>query len=407
MTLEALRDDYRRRLFKQYLPFWEKGACDRRFGGVMCELNDDGSVFDDLKFIWYQGRGLWVYSFLFSHFGKEQHWLDLARQTRDFMVQRMSAGAGRWLSKVHRDGRVIAGYGPDIYAPLHVAEGLLQYYMAAGDAADLALAKQSIGEAMQMYDDPAYVDAYLTQFTTVEISKGMRLQGNTMVLVGALTQFLDVHPDPLLEALQHEHVDHLLHRFWNAEYGISNEYLRHDYSRVSGAEGYMFVGHTVETLWMLLDEALRRRDRGLFDTVAARIRRVLEMSWDYVFEGCGDGDYFVFDTPRHRGGPDYSVKTMWAHSELMVACLTILEYTGAAWAAEWYDRVRAFTLRTMPVATHGVWRQAVDRRGNDLKRVATSTKRKNNYHQARMLMLNLMSLDRIIGNRRRATPFPQ
>ena len=61
----------------------------------------------------------------------------------------------------------------------------------------------------------------------------------------------------------------------------------------------------------------------------------------------------------------------------------------------------------MPVAAHGVWRQAVDRRGNDVKRVATSTKRKDNDHQARMLMLNLMSLDRIIGNRRRATPFPQ
>ena len=36
----------------------------------MCELNDDGSVANDEKYIWYQGRAIWVYSFLHNHFGK-------------------------------------------------------------------------------------------------------------------------------------------------------------------------------------------------------------------------------------------------------------------------------------------------------------------------------------------------
>ena len=49
MTLEALRETYRRELFDVYLPFWEKGGYDRKLGGFMCELNDDGTVFSDLK----------------------------------------------------------------------------------------------------------------------------------------------------------------------------------------------------------------------------------------------------------------------------------------------------------------------------------------------------------------------
>ena len=93
------------------------------------------------------------------------------------------------------------------------------------------------------------------------------------------------------------------------------------------------------------------------------------MCWDYVFEGWSSENYFVFSTLKHPLGTDYAVKTMWAHCEILIACLSILEYTGESWAADWYDRVRAFTLKTMPVAEHGVWRQAVDRFGKDVKRV--------------------------------------
>ena len=59
----------------------------------------------------------------------------------------------------------------------------------------------------------------------------------------------------------------------------------------------------------------------------------------------------------------------------------------------------------MPVAAHGVWRQAVDRRGKDVKRVGISTKRKDNFHQVRMLMLNLLSLDPIRQEGENSRPF--
>ena len=137
----------------------------------------------------------------------------------------------------------------------------------------------------------------------------------------------------------------------------------------------------------------------------SRIRRLIEMCWDYVFEGWAGEDYFVFSIPKHCQGPSYNVKTMWAQCEILIACITILQYTGQLWAKEWYDRALAFALKTMPVAAHGVWRQAVDRQGKDIKRVGLSRKRKDNFHQARMLMLNLLSLDRMIAGGRNLTPF--
>ena len=139
MSLETLREDYRRRLFEQYLPFWEKGGCDQQHGGFMCELNDDGSVFCDDKFIWYQGRAIWVYAFLYHHFGKNQHWLDIATRTRDFMVEHMYAGEGKWVEKVRRDGNVLEGVGKTVYGWLFAAMGLAQFYIATGNPKDLGV----------------------------------------------------------------------------------------------------------------------------------------------------------------------------------------------------------------------------------------------------------------------------
>jgi len=135
----------------------------------------------------------------------------------------------------------------------------------------------------------------------------------------------------------------------------------------------------------------------MFEKLVGRIRHLLEMTYDYVFEGLGDGDYFMFEGPKHGPGPDFSVKTMWAHCEALVATMMALEHTGATWAAEWYARLRAFTLRVMAVRDCGVWRQAVNRMGNDVKRVGVSTKRKDNFHQVRYLMMNLLSLERMLA----------
>ena len=335
MSLEALRDDYRQRLFEQYLPFWEKGGYDREYGGFSCELNDDGSVAEDEKFIWYQGRAIWVYSFLYNRIEKNPAWLRMAEKTKQFMVQHMYAGAGRWIEKTRRDGTVLEGVGKTVFGDFFAALGLTQLYLATRDPADLKLAKDSIWGAVKAYDDPAYTDKDTMQYTTVKVPPaGLRTQGHSMCLVLALSDLLSADRDPALEKLQKSHVDHIVNRFWNAEYGIANEYLRHDYTRIPEAASHMYAGHSLETLWIVMHEALRIGDRNLFDAMKARIRRLLEMCWDYVFEGWGSDNCHVFGTPELYQGPGFGTKTMWAHCEIMVACLSILEHTGESWAKQ-------------------------------------------------------------------------
>ena len=119
-------------------------------------------------------------------------------------------------------------------------------------------------------------------------------------------------------------------------------------------------GHSIETLWMVMHEAIRVRNGTTFYICKSRIRRILEMGWDYVFEGLAGSGYNVFGSEDTCAGGMFDVKSMWVHTEVLIASMLILEYTGDVWALEWYERARKFTLRTMPTG-FGVWRQAVDR----------------------------------------------
>jgi len=398
MSLQALRDDYRHRLFDLYLPFWERGAFDRARGGFWCELNEDGSVAADEKNLWYQGRAVWVYSFLYNEFGRNPRWLEFARQTRRFMLRHMYAGQGQWFEKTRGDGTLMQGVGPTVYGWLYAALGLAEYYRAVGATEDLELVRASLRAALRAYDSPAYTDTHIVQYAGLDLPQcGLRTQGHSMVLVSLLTRLLTLQPDPEWESLQTFHLNAVLDRFWNPRWGIQNEYLLHDYRRAPGAQTHMFAGHSIETLWIAMEAARQRGDRALFATASGRIRRILDLTCDRVGGGFADSNYFAVADARHPRGPDYSIKTMWAQCEAMVACMMILEHTGAAWARQHYEQIRAFTVRTMPRPEHGVWRQAVDRSGQDRQRAGVSTRRKDNFHQARYLMLNLLSLERMLA----------
>ncbi|HUU26416.1 MAG TPA: AGE family epimerase/isomerase [archaeon] len=403
MTLEELKADYRERFFNRYLQFWDRGGYDKELGGFICNLNDDGTPVDDEKNLWYQGRGIWVYSFLYNNFGKEERYLEMARKTRDFTVRYMLAGQGRWYEIVHRDGRVIEGVSKSVYGWLFAASGLVEYYKAAGRDEDLELARETLRAALETYNDPDYEGIFLPEGM---LSKGIRAQGVSMVLLGLLTQLLSLQPDPELEKLAVEQVDLIMNRFYNPEYGITNEYLSHDYSRIPGFEDQMFTGHSVEVLWMVMYEALRKKDRALFNATKDRLRRYMELSWDYVFDGFGTGDFYVFSTPGRQQGTDYSVKTMWHQCEATLGCMVVLEYTGETWAREWYERTRAFTLRTVANNKIGVWDQAADRFGKIVPRKEYHPKRKGNFHQPRYMMLDILILERMIKNNGKTTPFP-
>lgn len=401
-SLVELRDEMKKYLFDIHLPFFEHGGDDKQYGGFMCILDDSGVPKLDEKYIWFVGRGIWVYSYLYNHFGRDPRHLDAARRARDFMVKYMYAGDGRWVERVHRDGAPKKPVSGSIYDWMFPAEALIEYYKAAGNKEDIELAIASIRASAAAYDRPDYKPS--------GAAVGARVQGHSMVFVHTLRQLLEIYHEPWVEQMQREHVDAVLKRFYNPELRVSNENLDHDYGRVE--PDYMMLGHSLETRWMVMFEALRRGDRALFDEAGGVIKDWIPMGWDFNMEGWGGGNFYALDkrdspnpADNHNHGAAFGAKTMWSHAEMLIACATILEYTGEAWAADWYGRAMNY-IRKVFAHPDRPW-SLVSRRNGEVMESGVDAGRKDNYHPPRCMMLCIESLDRMIKNEGRLTPFPK
>lgn len=62
MDLKKLADQYKDELLDNVLPFWLEHSQDHEHGGYFTCLDRKGNVFDTDKFIWLQGREVWLYN---------------------------------------------------------------------------------------------------------------------------------------------------------------------------------------------------------------------------------------------------------------------------------------------------------------------------------------------------------
>jgi len=384
MGLEDLRAQYHSHLFDEFVPFFHQYGIDHELGGFMCTLDHDGTLLSTDKNVRMQGRGLWVYSFLYEHFGGEEH-LEVARKTRDFLVRHGRDQDGSWVTGLDREGNVLRGADTRGYEVLFVAEGLQAYARASGDQESMDLAIEALWQGMGRFDD---AEEPVNEGYTPISYPGMRTLGSHMVAILTLTQILEQIPDPKLEALADRVVDGILNRFWNPEYGLTNEALNHAYERPDDEnEDFMYLGHGIETLWMMLNEAMRRKDRGMFDLVAERLQRHIEVAWDDVyggvFRGVNVNGSFIFD------------KVLWAQEEVLIGCLILLEHTGLDWPDHWFGRMWQYVEEKFSLKPHGypLYSMGGDRKVTYQPHVS----RKGNYHRPRHLMHNLLALDRIIA----------
>ena len=62
------------------------------------------------------------------------------------------------------------------------------------------------------------------------------------------------------------YIDTIMNHHYNPDFDLFNEVINHDLSRTNDAFAqFCYTGHSIETLWMILYEAFRRKDKNLFD----------------------------------------------------------------------------------------------------------------------------------------------
>lgn len=75
MDLTKLAEQYKTELLDSVLPFWLDKSQDKEFGGYFSCLDREGKVFDTDKFVWLQGREVWLFSMLYNKVEKNKNGL--------------------------------------------------------------------------------------------------------------------------------------------------------------------------------------------------------------------------------------------------------------------------------------------------------------------------------------------
>ena len=381
-TLQELRDQYLYDL-NEYKEFQHKYVVDKEYGGYTLQTGWDGPPVSYEKRGWYEGRGTWTFSFLYNNIDPDPRHLEAARRSIEFTLKHLPKGDQFFPATFTREGKP-GEREVNLYGDIFIANGLAEFAKSKGNEKYYDIAKDIVLKCVRMYDKPGYGADKLTP-------DGARFVGHWFILVKAATDMLGFKDDPEIKAIADRCIESQMKYHYNPDYRLYNEQINHDFTRpkneLANSAG---LGHSSEVLWMTMNEAVRRKDKAIFDENAKRFRRTLEVAWDDVY-----GGVFIEleDVELNKFGLG---KAGWGQMEDLIGLMMIIEHTGAEWAKEWFDKLYTWTMANFPLKPYGLplWQDYTGRKAEFVK--DPKGRRAENLHQPRQLMLNLLAVERIM-----------
>lgn len=390
MRLTDLRDWYRGWLFDDFLPFMDKFIIDHDQGGFMCSADRDGTLLSTEKRAGYLGRGAWVYSRLYRTLSHDPKHLEVARKAVEFLL-RVRSSNGRWAPSFTREGTSRGEISESVNSDLYIAEGINEYSRATKDPGYRTLAREILFSSLRLYDAPGYLADSGKGYLGPDAPplKGVACLDDWMLFLRLATQMLEASPDPEIDAVAKRCRDSIARNFFNPDFDLLTEYVTQDLARFGNdLDQVVTFGNIFQTLWHSLDEAMRIRDRALFDLIAQRLRRHVEVAWDDVYGG-------LFGTLNNVDKNTWATaKINYVQAEALEGLLAVIEHTGADWAREWFGRIFTYSKEKFPLRRYGfpLWMVWGDRKATFVR----NTDRVENYHHPRHLILNLERLERMM-----------
>lgn len=340
-SLSELRDYFHKELVEDTIPYWEKYGVDKEYGGFLIARKDDGTYPTTDKDLYSQGRILWVFSYLYNHFGKNPRHLEAARQGKEALVKHCRVERGHWGTLFTRDWKLKKGFF-DIYADIYMVLGLAEYFKASGDEDALRLAV----ETSYLVNETILAPHYQGQGHGPFYEPGIKRLGTWTHFLFPLTLLLSYAPDEGLERIARMCVRNIIERHWNRQKGYAYEYLNDKYEPYSNDylsdyrgphdyTHYISGWHSIQAAWKVMFEALRvgvdEMFRDGYELGLQTLKGHIEEK-----EDCRLMEFENEEMWRRRQGND--LKPYYALYDVFVFCLLALEHRPSAEAAVWFDK---------------------------------------------------------------------
>jgi len=333
MSLQQLLEFHHRYLKEIYIPNWDRGI-DWEYGGFDNALAPGKKPNFEKKAMYHQGRGVWMFSYLYNNITHDNRHLEAAIKGRDFLKKYALTPDNRWISFVSRKGEPLSK-PLDHYGDIYMLQGLTELYKATKDEKDIELAINTAHSVMERLLSPSYlhVGAHVES-----LEPGTRRLGSWQHFLGALTPLLKVRPDPAVEKIARYCVRAICEYHWQPKDRVMLEVLDDHFRpytfdspnwgdfKPRAISGW----HSIQACWMVMQEALRVMHYPTYRQGLEMGIAVLEKSY---IEGNGIPGYNL------EVKPDPMVIYPWgALDEMLVYCVLALEHNHDPVIINYYNK---------------------------------------------------------------------
>ena len=387
LSWSELRTFLHQHLTEHVLPFWFPKLIDQRYGGLNNCVQDDGEVLSTEKYLWSQGRALWVLSKLFNDIDQDSKWLEMATPIFKLLTDYGRNTDREWHFSLNADGTP-AREPHSIYVDGFCIYGLTEYAKATGHAKSLDIALEAYTDASPKLDDHR-----LVKTMPHPIPKGYQSHGPLMLFAHVFHELgiLSGREDIQQRAL--ELADRILTQHLDPKSGQLHEFVVLGGQKDSSDIGQTSIpGHVAESMWFLEEIYRYHGQSEKIPLLLETIRIHLELGWDQQFGG------LVLATHLGGGKPQWHNplgKIWWPHTESLQALLMTYAHTREKWAKDWYWKIHDYSFTHFPNWDSGDWFHNLDREGKPTIPYLQTLPVKDPFHLPRALIYSIKILDQL------------
>ena len=385
-TFRTFAAQYKNELLQNVIPFWLKNSLDTEGGGYFTCLNRDGSIFDTDKFIWLQGRQVWLFAMLYNCVEKKQIWLDTALHGANFLEKYGRATDGSWYFSLTRAGKpLMQPY--NIFSDCFATQAFAQLYKATHEQryADIA--------ATTFHHILARKNNTKRQWSkAIADTRPLKNFDLPMILCNLSLELEHLLPPSVVNGLIQDCTHEVMDVFYDKNSGLILENVAPNGNFEDCFEGrHLNPGHAIEAMWFMMDLGVRLNDHNLITKAKDLVLKHLELGWDNEFGGI----FYFLDI---KGYPsqhlEWDQKLWWVHVETLIALLKSYQHTRDERCWQWFEKVHAYTWQHFPDPQYGEWFGYLNRRGEVLLPLKGG-KWKGCYHVPRALYQCWKTLENI------------
>ncbi|XP_018408810.1 PREDICTED: N-acylglucosamine 2-epimerase [Nanorana parkeri] len=351
--LQHWRDQMSKEL-DRVMDFWIQHSEDKEYGGFFTCLSQDGTVYDPLKYLWLQGRQVWMYCRLYRKMPRfhRQEILASAIAGGEFLMAHAqpSAGSLKCAFVVTRDGQAVK-VQRTIFSECFYVMAMDELWRTTHKELYKKAAREMMDQIVHwVREDPSGLGR-----PELSGAGSVNAMAVPMMLLNLVDQLCEEDEETAkkYEELEDWSVERILQHLQRDGQAVL-ENVSEDGKELPGCMGrHQNPGHALEAGWFLLRQAIRHSDHTLRQTAVEKfVLLPFQSGWDQEH-----GGLFSFqDVDGHCPTQlEWNMKMWWPHTEALIAFLLGYQETRDIQLLDHFQTVFDYVFTRFLDTEYGEW----------------------------------------------------